>query len=120
MIKGLLVNNTGFKIVTLEPTLENYYELLECDLIDITVREVAGKRFNIVCDDEGLHKHNNHVSAYNFETRDGLVGNLLIANDDGKGNLSSLSNEDINLILNKGTLHIKDDALGGYREILKI
>ena len=62
MIKGVLldIENDEAKVVEFEPTLENYYKMLHCDLIDIVSRTIGYNRshkvFDIVCDDEGTFK----------------------------------------------------------------
>lgn len=80
-----------------ENDLESFYKILDCRIIDIAVRDVDGKRFNIVCDDEGRLRENARVSACDEEGNPMLVGNLLFCNNDG-ASLSSLSKDDISHI----------------------
>ena len=56
--------------------LQDYYRLIGCDCIEITNREIRGKRYDIICDDEGLLKAEPQVSAVNGRGEAMLVGNL--------------------------------------------
>ena len=84
--------------------LEDYYKLLNCRCIDIVNRPIISlndkiEHFDIICDDEGLLKENNLVSAVDFRNRKiALVGNLLICDFDREGNEKSLSKEQIEFI----------------------
>ena len=111
LIKGILidVNDGGkFKEVVLENKLENIYELLKCNSIDIVTAKIGNSYCDIICDDEGLLKNGNILSAMNESKDYLLVGNLLItgSNDvlitgsnDG-GETISLTDEQINDVFN--------------------
>lgn len=78
--------------------LDDFYEHLEAEPLDIARRKIGNKWFDIFVDDEGLLRHNPIISAV---TRDGLAmlaGNLIFANYDGYGETTSLTDEDIELI----------------------
>lgn len=79
--------------------LSDFYRELNCDVFDIARRYLAGKPYDIFCDDVGLFKEDAFVSAFNSEGEPMLVGNLVIANHDGEGNTTSLSHEDVAHIL---------------------
>ena len=80
-------------------TLDDYYNLTKCDCIDIVQRRIGKKRYDIICDDEGLLKAGTKISAINNMGEPMLVGNLLIAGlADNKGELTSLTEEDIEYI----------------------
>lgn len=70
-------NAVKFGTIDIEPTLEEYYRLLDCDCIDIVVRRVGGIPFNIVLDDEGLLKPN-RVGGAATDCDELLMGNLLL------------------------------------------
>lgn len=40
------------RVVNIEPTLENYYQKLNCECIDIQERNFGGIPFDCICDDE--------------------------------------------------------------------
>ena len=96
-MKMLLIDteSNSSKVIETEGGLENYYKILNCSLIDITERKIDGQYFDIICDDEGLFKEGNQVSAVSEDGRPQLVGNILICNHDGEGGESGLSDEDL-------------------------
>lgn len=96
MIKGVLVTTTGeIKTVELDGSLDGYYEALECDIIDCTVRRIGKKEYDIICDDEGLFKDKPVVTAITKSYQPALVGNLFICNNDGEGEWTSLTDDEI-------------------------
>jgi hypothetical protein len=103
LIKGILVDvNDGgkFKEVVFEDKLENMYELLKCNTIDIVTAKIGNSYCDIICDDEGLLKNGNVLSAMN-ETKDYLLaGNLLITGSNEVGETISLTDEQINDVFN--------------------
>lgn len=86
--------------------LEDYYNLLNCRTIDIVNRPIISlndkiEHFDIICDDEGLLKEHNLVSAFDFRHRQiGLVGNLLISKFNKQGDEISLSDTDLEFVKN--------------------
>lgn len=79
-IKGILIDveNEKVKCIEIENTLDAYYEVLNCDTIDIVNRRIGRKRFEIICDDEGTFKENPKISAIDNLGHPQLVGNILI------------------------------------------
>ena len=75
-------------------------ELLKCDAIDIVRRKIWGKTYCFIVDDEGLLKKDPILSGWCLDTPGGnLYGNLIITGvEDDEGNLTSLSNADVNKI----------------------
>ena len=92
-----VVNKTNGP-VEVDGTLEDYYRVLNCDIFDITNREIGRKRFDIMCDDEGLLKSNPIPSALDVFNRCALVGNLFIVKHDEEGNTVSLTFSEIEYI----------------------
>ena len=116
-IKGYFIDvaNEQARPVTVEYSLESFYKLLNCDMIDITPRRIGrdNRLYDIICDEEGLLKGAPIVSAYTTDNEPVLVGSLLIVNI-GEGDLESLKPDDIKYIrdyvcdlidLRKGTIH---------------
>lgn len=103
-VKGILINAKEGKVEVkeIEDKLEEYYDILKCDCIDIIHGSICEKWFTIVCDDEGLFKQN-FLSAANKRYTNMLVGNLFICNDGDDSYLHSLSDEDIDVILEQIT-----------------
>lgn len=110
-IKGVLVDVFNKRIETreIEDTLEGYYELLNCDMIEIVSRHIGGKDYDIICDEEGLLKVNPIVSAIDSNNQPMLVGSLFIVNYGGNGEEASLTEEDINHILKFGYIYETKD-----------
>lgn len=93
---GYLIDPEGWAcVVELPSSLEGYYNLLDCEAIDIVSRKIGGKYYDIVCDDDGLFRDTVSVSAVDNNGEAMLVGKLLICNHDGKGNEASLTQDDI-------------------------
>lgn len=78
--------------------LNDFYRELDAQPFDIVTRPIDGKLFDIFVDDCGLYRENPVVSAIDSEGNPMLVGNLVIANHDKKGNTTSLSDDDIKKI----------------------
>lgn len=78
--------------------LDDFYREINCDTIDIARRSIGGIAYDIFVDDIGLWHDDYQISAVNPWGLPMLVGNLVIANHDGMGNTTSLSDEDIERI----------------------
>jgi len=111
MIKAYYVNpatNTA-EARDIDPELDTYYRLLDCDTIDIVNRGFGRggrRRFDIICDDEGLYKTDPLISAIDDLGRPMLVGALLVTGvADDKGELTSLTDDDVRL-LTRYTVHL--------------
>ena len=83
------------KILDVENNLDSYCKLLDCRTIDITTRKIGYKYYDIICDDEGLLKESNIMSAIDSYDEPALVGSILICNFDTKGNEKDLTERDI-------------------------
>lgn len=79
--------------------LRAYYAVLDCNCIDIVSRTIGGKRYDIVCDDEGLFKEDCRISAVDSNYEPMLVGSLFVCQHDGEGNEISISEDDIAHVL---------------------
>lgn len=111
-ITGLLVDvHSGVCVKkTIEDKLSAYYEVLHCDLVEIVPRRIGGRRFCIICDEEGLLKSGCRVSGIFTSGRPALVGNLFICHTSGS-DLDSLTDDDfaflrgfiVTLLYNDGT-----------------
>ena len=101
-LKGVLVNpDEGLRIVDFEDELEEYYRLIETDIIEVVPCKVAGYPMLIVCDEEGRLKGRIPSCAYEDGTVR-IVGNaLFLGPDDDEGNFTSLSDEEAECGLHK-------------------
>ena len=99
--KGLIIEDTIFI-----DTLDNLYKLLECSTIDIQVRYIDGKPYDLIFDDEYMINGKSQepkncvaLGTRKDEILEAIFGNLLIcgiAND--KGEETSLNDYDIKAI----------------------
>lgn len=74
--------------------LHQIYELLECNLIDITVTKIGKTMYAVICDDEGLLKANHTITLFE-DNQPRLVGRLLITMYNGEGENIGLTKEQI-------------------------
>ena len=108
-ITGFLVDlNTGKACAkTVDHTLESFYKILDCDTIDVVHRNIGGKRFNIICDDEALLKSPRHTSAVDPMFEPMLFGNLFVVGlSDENGDFTNLTRAQL--------LHLKQCRLPTY------
>lgn len=92
----MLDTGTGNK----EPDLDFYYKTIDCRCIDIVTREIGGKSYSVVCDDEGLFVEQPVVTGYFGSPTcifsEAFYGNILICGlSDENGNLTGLSDEEL-------------------------
>lgn len=105
MVHGILIKDGTLQEVDLEDELETYYKELDCDLIDIVRRNIGGRSFDIVCDEEGLY-HNGYISMIDAKTQAPmLVGRLFICQHKCAG-LSSLTADDVRHIKEYWKYHV--------------
>ena len=102
-MKTILLNviEETVEVIDIEPELDAYYRALDCTTIDIVERKIGRKRYDIMCDDEGLFRDPQKISAIDNLGRPMLVGNLMFFNNDGSGNLTDLSDNDIRYIMQR-------------------
>lgn len=119
-MKMLLIDteSNSSKVIDTEGGLENYYNLLNCDLIDITERRIGGDYFDIICDDEGLFKQGNRVSVVSENGLPQIVGSVLICKHDGNGGETGLS--DLELKKVSGRLAIATSPDGEKYHVIVI
>ena len=113
MITAVVIDTTSNKatVETFEDELEEFYRLLNCDLFDIVRRKIGGKYYDIYCDDIGLYADEPIVSAIDpFDSRCGLVGNLIIVNHDAQGYSMSLTDADIIRVYSRIGKYRDDDG----------
>lgn len=99
-MKGILLDIKNNEVRTVEANgLYDYYEMLNCDTIDIVRRRIGRRWYEIICDDEGLMKSDIKISAIGNLGNTMLVGSLLICGlVDEEGELTDLTDADIKYI----------------------
>ena len=86
--------------ITISNTLDALYDVLNCDLIDITSRRIGDEYYNIICDDEGFFKEFPKLTAVDRNNGPMFVGSLFVVGPvDAEGNLESLSEGECQTIL---------------------
>jgi hypothetical protein len=100
-ITGILVDvKAGVaRKATIEKSLDGYYKALNCDCIDVVTRRIGGQRFDIICDDEALLKAFIKPSAVDKDNHPMLFGNLFVVNFNGKDDVCSLREGQIEHVL---------------------
>lgn len=99
-IIGIFLHEDDLVRTTMIPDeLDSWYFLLHCDCIDIARRKIGDRVYDIICDDEGLLKERPCTMVSKGD--DGqylaeIVGSIFICNNDGEGNLISLTDDEIN------------------------
>lgn len=94
------VQNSKVEKIEIEDSLDEFYRILNCSLVDMPVRKIGNKYFTIICDDEGLFAEDYKISATDNFGQPQLVGNLFIVSAENvDGELQSLTNDDADYIL---------------------
>ena len=123
MLRTLLIDANARKVeeVELQDDLEAFYEMLNCRCIDIVQRPIGGKWYHVMLDDEGLLQDEIIPTAVSIDqkTRDVLVGNLMFFNTNSKGDLVSLTDDDVEWIKDHICVFV-DMEHDAFRPILKI
>lgn len=90
---------------TIKKGLKEYYALIGCRLIEMPTRQIGanrgrfhGRRYTIICDEEGLFADQPKISAINNLGEPQLVGNLFIIKTTEDGDAVSLDKDDIKYI----------------------
>ena len=120
-MKTILVDvyDKSIQPVDVADKLEDFYRLLRCDTIDITERNIGGKQFSVMCDDEGLLKDEAIVSAFDSNNNAALVGNLMFFHTDPNGNLVGISEDECRHLLACSETYVNVVRPGIYPAITK-
>ena len=98
-MKGFLIDVQNDKAVEVqidgENHLKQFYSLIGCRCIDIIMRTIGGKYYNIVLDDEGLLVDNPVFAAIDGQLNAMLAGNLVIFGVGNDMDLVDLDDADI-------------------------
>lgn len=82
------------EVLDIKDELQEFYRLIKCSHIDITMRKIGKNYYDIICDDEGLFVEEPKISAIDNLGQPMLVGNLIICDHDG-GDLKGLTDEQV-------------------------
>lgn len=117
---GVLVSKSGeMHPVSIHDDLDNFYDILECNCIDIVVRKIGGAEYDIVCDDEGLLKGEPVFTAVDKKYQPALVGNLFICKSDlESGELVSLTEDEMLAVMKHRIQAISFNSDSMFRDVL--
>jgi len=94
-VNMLYVRGDSATFEKVNPSLKNYYEMLNCDLIDIVKIQFGGKAYDVICDDEALLRQPPFsFSVISKEGHPMIAGNILVCNSED-GYETSLTAEDV-------------------------
>lgn len=87
-------------LITINDDLSDFYREIDCHTIDIVERRYKGRLFDIICDDEALLRSEPGLpTSLWFDKKgvllEGLFGTLLLCHNDGHGELTSATPEDL-------------------------
>ena len=113
-MKLALFKDNRIEPVEVKDELQEYYDLIECDCIEIVARRIGDTYFDIICDEEGLLKDNPRVSAVDTDGCPMFVGNLIFSHISDEGETESVTDEEIELIReNTGIAFTEDGRIVG-------
>lgn len=99
-MKALLLDTVNKEIKVVNPNgLDDYYELIKCNWVEIVSRRIGRKTYEIICDEEGTFVNDPLISAIDDLGRTMFVGSLIICGlADSEGELTDLTDNDIRYI----------------------
>ena len=99
-MKSILLDTNTKEVKIVDPQgLQDYYDMIGCNCIDIVTRKIGRNYYDIICDDNGLLNDDPLISAIDDLGRVMLVGSLIICGlADSEGELTDLSDNDIRYI----------------------
>lgn len=87
------------EVMEIQDDIQEFYKLIDCRCIDIVNRKIGRKRFDIICDDEGLFTDSPKISAIDNLGKPMLVGNLIIVGTaDENGDLVGLTDNEVKYV----------------------
>lgn len=110
-MKAVVINNGKAEYKEVENNLQGYYREIGCDIITITYRQINGKEFCIICDDEGLFKSPLVVTAVDAAGHPALVGGLIICSAEGGEDFEGIEREDALRILSAISYTVQHDNI---------
>ena len=91
------------KLMNIPHDLSTFYELINCDNIEVVTRKIGTRTYTIICDEEGLFKRYPIVSMISDKPTSYLVGNLIITSHTECGEFVGLSDEEIKEVMGNFT-----------------
>lgn len=100
----------GIQFKEVEDSLDVWYHELSCEMIEIHNVDIGGRRFEMICDEEArLRNGTQWISAVcdNIFQKTHIIGKIAVTGAaDDEGNLTSLTEDDYDLILRHVETHL--------------
>jgi len=95
------VNTGTYYTDDIRDDIRIYYQILDCQIIDITELKIEDRTFDVICDDEGMYvKNGARPSIVDTKSNVKMVGSLIFCHGDDNGEEIGLNDGDA-AILNK-------------------
>ena len=104
IMRTVYINVTTGKasVIDAEHSLDAWYDLIGCRLVEMVERRIGRKRYTVICDEEGTFRPDCKISAISNMGEVMFVGSLLIVNGpDEEGNTQELTEEDAEYIMER-------------------
>ena len=113
VIKGILIDtvNSNVRVVVIGKSWNKYCETIGFKDIELMVKQVNGKNFAIMVEENNKDKPNQIKSAISNDYEERLYGNLLIFGLDECDEIVSLTDSDISLIFDNIHSYDTDNGL---------
>lgn len=109
--------NDAFKVVEIEDELDIYYDMIDCNTIDIVTIRFNGIDVDVIVDDNGLLVDKPIPSVVNESMSIYIAGKILITGTgDNEGRLTSISDSTINIIKDTARLVLTENKKTGERK----
>ena len=100
-MKAVFLNTDSheIRVVDIEDRLDVFYEMIGCSTIEIPRRFIGKKLYSIICDEEATFVKDPVPSMIDHKGNILILGSLIVCGKpDEEGNLTSLTDEDIERI----------------------
>ena len=113
VIKGILIDtvNGNVRVVVIGKSWNKYCETIGFKDIELIVKQVNGKNFAIMVEENNKDKPNQIKSAISNDYEESLYGNLLVFSLDECDEIVSLTDSDISLIFDNIHSYDTDNGL---------
>lgn len=95
--------------------LATYYTLIDCDTIDMVVKKIGDRYYNVVCDDVALYDPDFIITMIDPDYKDDIIAGTIVITGlaDADGNLTDLTDDDAKNISNHIHLCIQERSVEG-------
>ena len=119
-ITGILIDvyHQTIERCSIENQLDEFYRILNCELINCPTRMIEGVKVIVVCDDKGLLKDDPIPAIIGISSETGrivdiIAGSVFLCKFDGVNDITSLSEKEIERILS--AVHVVSDGKSDFQ-----